>query len=785
MVDVSTFEPYSKVLCPHCNEPIRVRRKFDHFMLTRQIGEGGMSYVFEAADETLARRVALKILNRHYSKDADRISQFEREARLTAAVTHANVVKLYSVGRDQGNFYIAMELVGGGSLEKRISEAGKLPEAEVLRVGRCIAEGLRSALREGLIHRDVKPANILFTEEDTPKIVDFGLALVHGRDVDESGEIWATPFYVAPEKLTDNAEDFRSDIYSLGATLYHALVGKPPYKADTNSIEELKKIKSRPVRLEDSGLRFAPRTCELINRMLALRPDRRYDSYDELVDAFRDAESFVNYSVIGERSRRQQLLYGALGILGSIVVIAAVLRPGPRPKQSVTTSDASTLTQAEDMGDSVEEGKRSIADVFIEARETLLSGDYKKARARFDSLITRKVVQPTLNKARFNAALCSIAQGKKKDAIAYFQDIKRDAAAGSEIGGRDQQEFFRKIGERMSDNLGLGFNHRQVDYEKDSEQVLGYLVHGLAQWHFGKPMLASEWLETFMSSPPVKNAPWIESYKTLIKPYLQDVAVARKLPEFRPISLKKSAATSDIPKTLEEARKTLSDATQTLTQLKTEGAYRDLLTAHIEALQVGIKEFQRGMQKTESDRLKELRQRELTQLNDMVSDLPALVHGYDFSHAAAFLKDIHFEAPEVQNAMVNKRYLWTNADEFMQQLIADVNTKHFAGAIPRRNGTPINGRITKMDYTKATIAMERGEVTVPTDTLPPEFLISMAQKFVEAITDSTDFYHRQEMIVVFAKLQGLDEMSNAVAEQLMQENRSFRQRWMHVAQTGS
>ncbi len=261
VIDVSILEPYSKITCPHCGQGVRVRRQFDHFAIVRQLGEGGMSRVFDAEDSVLGRHVALKILNRHYSKDSVRMASFEREAQLTAAVTHPNVVKLYSVGRDQGNFYIAMELVGGGSLEGRIAERGRLSEKEALQVGRAVAEGLRAAYREGLIHRDVKPANILFTEDGTPKLVDFGLALFHSKDKDESGEIWATPFYVAPEKVCDDREDSRSDMYSLGATLYHALVGKPPHQANTNSLNELKVIKSRAVRLEDSDFRFSQRTC--------------------------------------------------------------------------------------------------------------------------------------------------------------------------------------------------------------------------------------------------------------------------------------------------------------------------------------------------------------------------------------------------------------------------------------------------------------------------------------------------------------------------------------------
>jgi serine/threonine protein kinase len=218
---------------------VRVRRKFDHFVIVRQIGEGGMSRVFEAEDETLGRRVALKILNRQYGRDAIRVEQFRQEALITANVNHPNVIKLYSVGYDQGYFYIAMELVGGGNLEQRIRREGKISEEDSLRIGREVAEGLRAAQQMGLIHRDVKPANILFTETGTAKVVDFGLALFVARGPDSSGEIWATPYYVAPEKVLDNREDYRSDIFSLGASLYHALTGHPPHKADTNSIEQL------------------------------------------------------------------------------------------------------------------------------------------------------------------------------------------------------------------------------------------------------------------------------------------------------------------------------------------------------------------------------------------------------------------------------------------------------------------------------------------------------------------------------------------------------------------
>ena len=121
---------------------MRVRRKFDQFTILKQIGEGGMSRVFEAEDENLGRHVALKILNRTYSRDAQRMAQFQQEALITARVTHPNVIKLFSVGFAQGQFFIAMELVTGGSLEARIKRDGIVREKDALRIGRQVAEGL-------------------------------------------------------------------------------------------------------------------------------------------------------------------------------------------------------------------------------------------------------------------------------------------------------------------------------------------------------------------------------------------------------------------------------------------------------------------------------------------------------------------------------------------------------------------------------------------------------------------------------------------------------------------
>jgi serine/threonine protein kinase len=750
-----------------------VRRKFDQFVISRQLGEGGMSRVFDAVDETLGRHVALKILNRHYSKSAERIAQFEKEAQLTAAVTHPHVVKLFSVGRDQGNFYIAMELVSGGSLDARIQKQNKVDEREVLRVGRSVAEGLRSAYREGLIHRDVKPANILFTGENNPKIVDFGLALFHEHDVDQTGEIWATPFYVAPEKVLHNKEDFRSDIYSLGASLYHALTGKPPHKADTNSIQELKVIKSKTVKLEDCGFRFSQRTCDLINKMLALNPDNRFQNYDDLVEAFKDAESMVAYSEMSQKARRQLLFYGGAALLGLLILLMAVLRP-TTPKKLKAVQTAEHITD-DDSSKTLQAGSRSISDQFIDARQMLLEGKFSQAKNKFDDIIAMPAAKKdTVAKARFNAALCAMVLGNRERALQYFTAIHADPGEGA--GGQGDVEFFSKIGDRMGTDLGLNVRPKGPgeDYATDTDEALGYLAQGLAQWYFGdKPDLAIDWLKKFLDCKPAKGAELINSYKDLLKPHMRDATV------FNTVMAEPAVAT-----TPEEKQKQLAKTKKAIGELKTQGTVRKALLARAGSLQEQIGQMRRESQKKEAERLKELRARETAQWTDIVATLPAMAHGYDWSQGVSLLKSIHFDVPEVQTAVSNKLYLWSKEEEFMQTLMDDVKRSPYTGHLQRRQGSSLDGTLSKLSYTDATVQLERGELVVPAESFSPDFFITMAQKYCEGVSDSTDYYRRQELIVVFAKMQGLDDMANAVASQLMEENRGFRHRWMKVAQAG-
>ncbi|HET6888949.1 MAG TPA: serine/threonine-protein kinase [Candidatus Udaeobacter sp.] len=282
-VDTTEVEPLVRIACPTCGKKIRVERTFDHFVVVETLGVGGMGTVYKARDTQLDRFVALKLLRRDLGGEEDHKARLQQEARIAAAVNHPCVIQVFDSGTDHAQFYVVMELVDHGSLDDLMALQPRLPEARVLEIGIQVARGLRAAHRRGLIHRDVKPANILFVDEHAAKIGDFGLASTATQRWGTGGVVWGTPEYVSPERLSNDPEDFRSDIYSLGATLFHAIAGKPPIAASTNSATALLESKQRPLNLQATAPDVSAATVEVLQRMIAADPAQRFSSYDDLV----------------------------------------------------------------------------------------------------------------------------------------------------------------------------------------------------------------------------------------------------------------------------------------------------------------------------------------------------------------------------------------------------------------------------------------------------------------------------------------------------------------------
>ncbi len=205
--------------------------EFGRFIVERELGHGGMGGVYLARDKMLDRQVALKVMLKSLGADPQFLERFKREAQAAAKLIHPSIAQIYSYDIVEGQPYIAMEMAGGGSLLRLMEVHGKnIDPTRVMRVCKQVAEGLSCAADQGLVHGDIKPENILFDATGAAKIVDFGLA---GMQDDNSGdEIWGTPYYIAPEKVRKGMSDFRVDMYSLGATIYHALTGVAPFEGE-------------------------------------------------------------------------------------------------------------------------------------------------------------------------------------------------------------------------------------------------------------------------------------------------------------------------------------------------------------------------------------------------------------------------------------------------------------------------------------------------------------------------------------------------------------------------
>ena len=309
VLDASGSEPLLRVVCGNCGQKHLLQRTFDHFVPVETLGVGGMGTVYKARDTQLERFVALKLLRKDLSGEADDDAQLQQEARIAASVNHPNVVQIFSLGTDHGRFYVVMELIDHGSLDDLMESQGKVPEHQVLDIGIQIARGLRAAHRKGLIHRDVKPANILFVDEQAAKIGDFGLAAFATQNPQNESVTWGTPPYVAPEKLCNQPEDVRSDIYSLGATLFHAVAGKPPIDSSTTSATELHELKQHPSELRAIAPRISAPTARVLQRMIAPDPNERFSSYDELLaelDAARRALEIASHPDAERRLSRSR-----------------------------------------------------------------------------------------------------------------------------------------------------------------------------------------------------------------------------------------------------------------------------------------------------------------------------------------------------------------------------------------------------------------------------------------------------------------------------------------------
>ena len=285
-LDMTGLEPFSRVPCPECGTMLRVPMRFNRYLLEKLCGEGGMSRVYRAIEPQLARRVAIKIMNASDQGVQAETEHFIEEAKVVSRLSHPGIIPVYNCGIEKGQAFMAMRFMEEGSLERHLKE-GTLPPREVL-LGQLatVAEGLAYAKERGVTHHDVKPGNILLTNEGEAKLGDFDLADTSAKEGFRSVRGgFASPAYVSPERLFFGAEDHRGDIFSLGATIYELLAGNPPFGAvgDPQDLLDRRNKKAYP-RLTEFGCSQV--FSDLVDRMLAYSPEERPE-YPEIIRLLR------------------------------------------------------------------------------------------------------------------------------------------------------------------------------------------------------------------------------------------------------------------------------------------------------------------------------------------------------------------------------------------------------------------------------------------------------------------------------------------------------------------
>ena len=318
-----------------------VRARIAGYEIIERVGRGGMGQVFRARQISVNRIVALKALSAGLARDIDYVRRFMREAKLAGRLDHRNIVRVLNFGEDGGRYYIVMEFIEGRSVAQFISREGRLPVDRAIEIAIQAARGLSHAHDCGVIHRDIKPSNILIHVDGGVKVTDLGIAREAGSESSASLVIIGTPAYVSPEQVQTRSADARSDVYSLGATLFHMLAGAPPFEGATAYEVVSQHISSPPPSIEKRRQGLPAGLDAVVRKMMAKRPPERYQSMQEVeqdLEAVQRGErpaallkAPARRRAIRERKRRAGFLVAATGslILGvGLLGLLSGRRPG-------------------------------------------------------------------------------------------------------------------------------------------------------------------------------------------------------------------------------------------------------------------------------------------------------------------------------------------------------------------------------------------------------------------------------------------------------------------------
>lgn len=431
--DISQLGFFVEIACPHCGRREFVHTQLANYRIDSVLGIGGMSMVFQATDLVLERALAIKVLHDAYRNEPERIAGFENECSLMAKVRHENVVSVYSAGWSRGQFYIAMELVEGRNLELIVADRGFLLPADALEIVRQVALGLQAAHEAGLLHRDVKPGNVIITTDGMAKVLDFGLSLEDTHDADTGGVIWATPYYAPPETLQREPESVQTDIYALGMTLRNLLTGEASLPGSPQTVGDMLEAKKNLPPIASLLPHPEPELCALVEHMTAFEVHERPSGYEELLEEVAQAQAAMA-AVLNpeERERRyRRKLYATAGILGSMMLgliggfLVALVTPS-ETLQDVLDTEALRWVETSS---------------YSEALEQLRDGHYEQSAAIMAALGERSYDPAVAAAATFIRTAFNVLDDKNPDnGYRRFDELVADAEDRVSPAGEESLE---------------------------------------------------------------------------------------------------------------------------------------------------------------------------------------------------------------------------------------------------------------------------------------------------------------------------------------------------------
>lgn len=735
-LDVSKLPMFSKVECPDCQTQQTVPARLGQFLLLEMLGAGGMGAVYQALDQSLGRYVALKVMRRSMGEDPTFVENFMREARAAAALNHRNVVQIYSCGQEKGQPYIVMELVSGGRLDEMIAQGNPIDEVRALEIGIDVAEGLKAANDVGLIHGDVKPANILFDKSGAAKVADFGLARFVAWQQDR-GEVWGTPYYIAPEKARGQKVDHRSDIYSLGATLYHALGAKPPFDGKTATDVVLARLKNPAIGLRVIRPSLQPETADVISRTLESDPFMRYPTYASLLADLREAlrvakqeQRSIHTKV--KKSPVAPVVAIVLMLLAALAIVIGSLQwtsgkkesagdapgKGPavtptnavaveQPTNAVETAQVQTQKVAAIVQPFTQVGEQAINDAVAQ----LVRGNPVAMRDQLQSLYDKS---PAIGMGRFwirlfQAVACWAMQ-RDQDAVVYLQEVRNALFESPDPAQPHPGNMPQTIAKHMLKQIDEGAVSFEAARWPGWYGDFAEFFLGLDLLREGNVKRAKDFFNSYLSKQG-REPTWPYSFQPIAKMCVEQIDEFAQVQE--------RVAQSVANKQAAKGRAMLEDFRFKSNALMFPLA--DLALTRLKAAEAKELEEQRRVERLARQ---ELIQVDLDRLDEVrAANLP-LVAQKDFRKASAALSKVlsELKTSEGQQTYTIRREMYDRMDGLKRFLINRISASPYRGGAR----TELGGDAVGADLNGIRVALgQHGEMVLPWSEISPRLLAQL------------------------------------------------------------